>query len=105
MGCRRRLLRRKATLGAPPWRGAAGVHAVADPEHVRKHSAREPGDPASVCCAVGGRPHREVTRHTPMMHARGKSDTPIVPRKPPNNAARAAAEAVEGRGVAEGNSL
>lgn len=39
------------------------------------------------------------------MHARRKSDTPIVPTKLPNKAARAAAEAVEGRGVAKGNSL
>jgi RNA-directed DNA polymerase len=40
-----------------------------------------------------------------MMHGRGKSDRPIVPTKPPNKAARAVAEAVEGRGMAEGNSL
>ena len=40
-----------------------------------------------------------------MMHGRGKSDRPVVPTKPPNQVARAAAEAVEGRGVAEGNSL
>jgi RNA-directed DNA polymerase len=39
-----------------------------------------------------------------MMHGDGKSDTPIVPEKPPNNAARPAAEVVEGRGVAKGNS-
>jgi len=39
-----------------------------------------------------------------MMNARGKSDRPIVPTKPPNKAAPAAAEAVEGRGLAEGNS-
>ena len=37
------------------------------------------------------------------MHERGKSDRPVVPAKPPNNAARAAAEVVEGRGLAEGN--
>jgi RNA-directed DNA polymerase len=37
------------------------------------------------------------------MHDRGKSDGPAVPAKPPNNAARAGAEAVEGRGSAEGN--
>lgn len=37
------------------------------------------------------------------MHERGKSDSPVVPAKPPNNAARAAAEAVEGRGLAKGN--
>jgi RNA-directed DNA polymerase len=37
------------------------------------------------------------------MHERGKSDSPVVPAKPPNKAARAAAEAVEGRGLAKGN--
>lgn len=39
-----------------------------------------------------------------MMHGDGKSDTPIVPEKPPNNAAEPAAEVVEGREVAKGNS-
>ena len=38
-----------------------------------------------------------------MMYDREKSDSPIVPRKPPNKAASAAAEAVEGRGGAKGN--
>jgi RNA-directed DNA polymerase len=37
------------------------------------------------------------------MHERGKSDGPVLPAKPPNNAVRAVAEAVEGRGPAEGN--
>lgn len=37
------------------------------------------------------------------MHERGKSDSPVLPTKPPNNAGRPAAEAVEGRGLAEGN--
>src|SRR4030067_104830 len=40
-----------------------------------------------------------------MMHERGKSDSPIVSRKPPNNAAEPAAEAGERRGLAKGNSL
>jgi hypothetical protein len=39
-----------------------------------------------------------------MMDGRGKSDRPVVPRKPPNQAEEPAAEAVEGRGRAEGNS-
>ena len=38
-----------------------------------------------------------------MMHGGGKSDTSIVPEKPPNNAGGPAAEAVEGREVAKGN--
>jgi hypothetical protein len=37
------------------------------------------------------------------MNERGKSDGPVVPAKPSNNAARAVAETVEGRGPAEGN--
>src|SRR6266496_2358888 len=37
------------------------------------------------------------------MNERGKSDRPVVPAKPPTKAASAAAEAVEGRGLAEGN--
>jgi group II intron reverse transcriptase/maturase len=39
-----------------------------------------------------------------MMNGRGKSDGSVVPGKPPNKAARVAAEAVEGRGLAKGNS-
>ncbi|MCA1708577.1 MAG: group II intron reverse transcriptase/maturase, partial [Actinobacteria bacterium] len=37
------------------------------------------------------------------MNERGKSDRPVVPKKLPNNAALAAAEAVEERGLPEGN--
>src|ERR1700745_266349 len=37
------------------------------------------------------------------MHERGKSDGPVVPAKLPNKAVEAAAEAVEERGPAEGN--
>jgi RNA-directed DNA polymerase len=40
-----------------------------------------------------------------MMHGRWKSDSPIVPGKPPNKAALVAAEAVEGRGGAKGNAV
>lgn len=44
-GCRRRKERRKATPDAPPSQGAPESRAVTDPVHVRKHLAREPGDP------------------------------------------------------------
>ena len=44
-GCRRNERMRKATSGVPLSRGTAGPRAVADPVHVRKHLAREPGDP------------------------------------------------------------
>lgn len=37
------------------------------------------------------------------MHGSGKSDSPIVPRKPPNDAGRPAEEVVEGRGLTKGN--
>src|SRR5438046_9479854 len=37
------------------------------------------------------------------MNEREKSDRLVVPARPPNNAAQAAAEAVEGRGLREGN--
>lgn len=37
------------------------------------------------------------------MDERGKSDRPVVPAKPPNNTGRPAAEAVEERGLAKGN--
>jgi RNA-directed DNA polymerase len=39
-----------------------------------------------------------------MMHDRGKSDSRVVPKKPPNNAGQPAAEVVEGSGLAKGNS-
>jgi RNA-directed DNA polymerase len=37
------------------------------------------------------------------MNGHGKSDGPVLPEKPPNNAADAVAEAEEGRGPAKGN--
>ena len=40
-----------------------------------------------------------------MMYGQRKSDSPIVPVKSPNNAAVAAAEAMEGRGGAKGNAV
>ena len=40
-----------------------------------------------------------------MTYERGKSDRAVVPEKSPNNAASAAAEAMEGRALAKGNSL
>ena len=43
----------------------------------------------------------KVNDHTPAINAVEKSDTPIVPKKPPNKGRPA--EVVEGRGVAKGN--
>jgi RNA-directed DNA polymerase len=85
---------------------------------------REPsGGPARSetrsTCGTFSRENREIPRvlatdgvagragkadgRTPAMHALGKSDRPIVPTKLPNNAGKPAAEAVEGRGLAKGN--
>ena len=44
-GCRRCKEKRKATSGASTSQDAPGSRAVRDPVHVRKHLAREPGDP------------------------------------------------------------
>ena len=65
-GCRRRRRRRKATSGVPPSRGTTEPCAVRDPVHVRKHLAREPGDPtftvpdlpAEAMAKAGGRAGR-----------------------------------------------
>ena len=48
-------------------------------------------------------PLREGQGRKPEMHERGKSYSPVVPAKPTNKAAPTAAETVEGRGLAEGN--
>jgi len=40
-----------------------------------------------------------------MMNGHGKSDRPVVPAKSPNKAGPPAAEGMEGRGLAKGNSL
>ena len=50
-----------------------------------------------------GGPLRERRGGKPEMNERGKSDSPVVPAKPSNKAAQAAAEVVEERGLAEGN--
>jgi len=65
-GCRRCKEMRKATSGVPPSQGTAEPRAVVDPVHVRKHLAREPGDPtftapdlpAEAMAKAGGRAGR-----------------------------------------------
>ena len=52
----------------------------------------------------GRRSHGEVHGHTPMMNGRDKSDSFVVPEKRANKAAPAAAERVEERELAKGNS-
>ena len=49
-------------------------------------------------------PYREVQGLTPMTYDPGQSDSSVVPKKSPNNPAHAAAEAMEGSGLAKGNS-
>jgi RNA-directed DNA polymerase len=51
----------------------------------------------------GSGPRGEGQGRNPSMHDDGKSDSPVVPAKPPNNAAPAVAEVVEERGLPEGN--
>lgn len=84
---------------------AGGPRAVGRPGACMETPVREPGDPTGVCSRRGGRAHREVARRTPMVNARGKSDSSVVPVKSPNKAATRAAEAMEGRGLAKGNSF
>ena len=50
------------------------------------------------------RSHREVARRTAVMHEHGESDGRVVPTKPWNKTAQAAADMVEGRGPAKRNS-
>jgi len=38
----------KAIPTTPQWRGVADLAWSIDPEHVRKHLAREPGDPVTA---------------------------------------------------------
>jgi hypothetical protein len=66
--------------------------------------AREPGDPITALPPVAGcGPLGEGQGRTPEMYGCGKSDSPVVPAKPSNNAASAVAEVVEERGLGEGN--
>jgi len=51
---------------------------------------------------VAGRAAK-VKGRTAVMNGQGKSDGPVVPKKSPNKAGSAAAEAMEGRGPAKGN--
>ena len=54
--------------------------------------------------SAASRPHREAYGLKPMMNDRGKSDRPIKPVKPSNDAGQPVEEMVEERGLAEGNS-
>src|SRR5260370_18212692 len=62
------------------------------------------GRSTSVCRGENCRPCREVKGRTPMTNGRGKSDRSIEPGKLPNKAEGPAAEAMEERERAKGNS-
>src|SRR3990172_3556350 len=87
-GCRRCGGKRKAKPTVPTSRGTVGPCAVRDPVHACKHLVREPGEPVSAHGRWCRGPHREVQGRTPMTHGHGKSDRPVVPRKPSNKDGR-----------------
>lgn len=70
--------------------------------HAPNLHAREPGEPSVARLPGSGKgPLREGRGRKPEMNDGGKSDSPVVPAKPPNKAV--AAEAVEERGLTKGN--
>ena len=67
--------------------------------HEKREIPRVPAD------GTAGRPEKVYDR-TSGMHARGKSDDRVVPKKLPNNGVHEApAEVVEGRRSAKGNTM
>src|SRR5438552_1433837 len=104
MGGRRRRSRRKAKSDASISRDAKESRAVRDPVHARSHHAREPGDPRIARGRWNRGTRREAQGRKPTLNGPGKSDSPVVPVKPPNKAGRSAAEGAEGRELAKGNS-
>src|SRR5262249_26824876 len=91
------------TAGGDMGKPSADPAQSQDPAHAWKLLAREPGDPTGIRSGVADRPEKVVDR-TSGMYACGKSDSRILPEKPPNKGARPA-EAVEGRRPIEGNSV
>ena len=92
------------TAGSARSRAAGGPRAVGEPVHAGNLHAREPGGPIPTPSAdhrTG--PPRKGQGRTPRMNGHGKSDSLVLPTNPPNKAQ--AAEAGEGRGLAEGNTI
>ena len=85
---------------ASRWRAPRGQRPCACTEPPCARTGRSRARPSGR--SPGG-PLRERRGGTPEMNERGKSDNLVVPAKPPNNAGEPAAEAVEGRRLAEGN--
>ena len=70
---------------------------VADPKHVEKQHAREPGDLRSVSIPAGRDRFVKAKRRTANAYVLEESDCAVVPGKLPNNENEPLAEAVEGR--------
>ena len=104
-GRRRCKEKRKAPSGASISRDAVESRAVRDPVHVRKHLAREPGDPVLTRRRWNCGTRREVQGHTPTMNEHRKSDSLIVPMKSPNKAGQPVAEGPEGKRLSWESSL
>ena len=105
-GCRRRYPRRKATRPrAFRTRDVDRPRAVEDPMHVAESFCARTGRSLdSPAARWRGRPRREGHEAASRRCTdAGKSDRPVVPTKSSNKAAQAAAEAMEGRGPAKGN--
>ncbi len=76
---------------------------VADPRHVEKQHAREPGDVQGVSAASGSSPVREGESHKADMYVLEESDHAVVPMKLPNKKGRPLAEVGEGRAWPKAN--
>src|ERR1700722_19756700 len=104
-GCRRSWNRRKATPSTPLSQGVLGPRAVADPTHVRKSTLYGNREIPRLSAEERTADRVwETERRTSMMNGRGKSDSSKVPGKLPNKAEEPVAEAMEGTGLAKGNS-
>jgi len=106
-GCRRRQLARKATRTTSQSQDVFRPRVVVGPEHVRKLPAREPGDPVSGRSGWRYDPRCESQGNTTAMNRHGKSDRPICTEETveQKQVGFLPAEAVEGRGLTEGNPI
>ena len=104
-GCRRRQRARKATRSASLSQDVFRPRVVVDPAHVRKLSAREPGDPVSDRSGWRYNPRCESQGSTTAMNGHGKSDRPIRTEETveQKRVGFLLAEIVEGRGLTKGN--
>jgi RNA-directed DNA polymerase len=82
-----------------------GPRVVVDPAHAWKLPTQELGDPVADLGRWHRGPRRESQGNATAMHGHGKSDRPIVPKKPVNKGCGAPrpAERAEVRGLAKGN--